>query len=171
MSSSGQERASTRRPLGDEKTNGSVREITMNVPNRRHAVLLLILFMLSATALQAQRGGETAIRSRPRAKIMLSSTLQFYGSYSYSFGGGTALMKADTVQNSSASPTGPLRFALLMATSPYPAAGFTTATYAFGPIAANTSISNVNSGNVPFTVPPTGCYNITLVLQEQVSGN
>lgn len=144
----------------------------MNVPSRRHTVLLLILFLFSATALLAQSGGASATRIRSHATINLSSTLSFSGSYSYNFGGGTALMKADTVTNTSASPTGPLRFALIFTTSStYPSSGFTTATYNFGPVAANSSISNVNSGSVPFTLPPTGCYYIWLVLQEQVSGN
>jgi len=102
---------------------------------------------------------------------MLSSTVSFSGNYSYSFGGGTALLKVDTVTNNGSTATGNLRLALLMATSPYPASGYTTATYAIAPIAAHSSISNVNSGSIPFTLPPTGCYYITLVLQEQISGN
>jgi hypothetical protein len=140
--------------------------------SRRHPVLLVILLMFGATALHAQSGRDAAIRgSRSRAHPMLSATVSFSGNYSYTFGGGTATLKVDTVTNDGSTATGNLRLALLMTTSPYPSSGSTTATYQFAPIAAHSSTSNVNSGSVPFTLPPTGCYYVTLVLQEFIGGN
>jgi PKD repeat protein len=97
----------------------------------------------------------------------------FSGQFSYSIGGGQAVLKADNVTNPNASATGPLRFALWWTPNPYPSAGNIVATYDITPsLAANSSISPVNGGNtgVPFTIPPTGCYSIALVLEENVSG-
>jgi hypothetical protein len=145
---------------------------TMNVPSRRHAVLLFTLFLFGGTALQAQSARDAAIRGgHSRATTMLSSTVSFSGNYSYSYAGGTGTLKVDTVTNNGSNATGSLRVALVASTSPYPASGFTMATYQFAPIAAHSSISNVNSGSIPFTFPPTGCYYAAFVLQEQISGN
>jgi len=97
----------------------------------------------------------------------------FSGSFGYSIGGGQAILKADNVTNPNASASGPLRFALWWTPTPYPAAGYIVATYDITPsLAAGQSISPVNGGNtpVPFTIPPTGCYDISLVLEENVSG-
>jgi PKD repeat protein len=97
----------------------------------------------------------------------------FSGNFSYSIGGGNAVLKADNVTNPSASASGPLRFALWWTPTPYPAAGNIVATYDITPsLAANASVSPVNGGNTPspFTLPPAGCYNISLVLEENVSG-
>jgi PKD repeat protein len=97
----------------------------------------------------------------------------FSGSFSYSVGGGNAVLKADNVTNPNASATGPLRFALWWTPTPYPSAGNIVATYDITPsLAANSTISPVNGGNTPspFTTPPAGCYSIALVLEENVSG-
>jgi hypothetical protein len=97
----------------------------------------------------------------------------FSGSFGYSIGGGQAVLKADTVTNPNASASGPLRFSLWFTPAAYPSAGYSTASYDITPsLAANSSINGVNAGNtgVPFTDPPTGCYYVSLVLEENVSG-
>jgi PKD repeat protein len=97
----------------------------------------------------------------------------FSGSFSYSIGGGQAVLKADNVTNPNGTASGPLRFALWWTPTPYPSAGNIVATYDITPsLAAGSSIAPVNGGNtgVPFTIPSTGCYNIALVLEENVSG-
>ncbi len=97
----------------------------------------------------------------------------FSGSFGYSVGGGGAIMKADTVTNSNATASGPLRFSLWFTSAPYPSAGFSTASYDITPsLAAGQSINSVNASNTtaPFTSPPIGCYNVSLVLEENVSG-
>jgi hypothetical protein len=97
----------------------------------------------------------------------------FSGSFGYSIGGGQAIMKADTVTNSNGTASGPLRFSLWFTPAAYPSAGYSTASYDITPsLAAGQSINGVNAGNtgVPFTDPPTGCYYVSLVLEENVSG-
>lgn len=51
----------------------------------------------------------------------------FSGSFSYSIGGGQAVMKADTVTNSNGTASGPLRFSLWFTAAPYPSTGYSTA--------------------------------------------
>jgi len=97
----------------------------------------------------------------------------FSGSFGYSIGGGQAIMKADTVTNSNATASGPLRFSLWFTSAPFPSAGFSTASFDITPsLAAGQSVNGVNAGNTgaPFTAPPIGCYNVSLVLEENVSG-
>jgi uncharacterized cupredoxin-like copper-binding protein len=97
----------------------------------------------------------------------------FSGSFGYQIGGGQAILKADNVTNPNGTASGPLRFALWWTPTPYPAAGNIVATYDITPsLAANSSIAPVNGGNtgVPFTTPATGCYNVALVLEENVGG-
>jgi len=99
--------------------------------------------------------------------------IYFSGNFSYGIGGGQAFLKADNVTNPNATASGPLRFALWWTPTPYPAAGNIVATYDITPsLAANSSTGPVNPGNtgVPFTQPPTGCYDVSLVLEENVSG-
>ncbi len=101
------------------------------------------------------------------------ATVFFSGSFGYSIGGGQAIMKADTVTNPNGTASGPLRFSLWFTSAPYPSAGFSTASYDItASLAAGQSINGVNAGNTgaPFTDPPTGCYYVSLVLEENVSG-
>lgn len=97
----------------------------------------------------------------------------FSGSFSYGISGGQAIMAASTVTNSNATATGPLRFSLWFTSAPFPSAGFSTASYDITPsLAAGQSVNGVNAGGtaVPFTAPPIGCYTVSLVLEENVSG-
>ena len=97
----------------------------------------------------------------------------FSGSFSYAIGSGQATLKADNVTNPNATASGPLRFSLWFTALPYPSAGFSTASYDITPsLAAGQSITGVNGGNTgaPFTNPPNGCYYVSLVLEENVSG-
>src|SRR5205814_7913694 len=100
----------------------------------RSFLALLVLF-LSAASSFAQSGGDREQMSppvgryRPAPLSVGALSIFFSGSFSYSFGGGTAVLKADNVTNSNATATGPLRFSLWMTTSPYPASGYSTASY------------------------------------------
>jgi hypothetical protein len=103
----------------------------------------------------------------------LAAGIFFSGSFSYSIGGGQAVMKADNVTNPNGTASGPLRFSLWWTTTPYPSAGSNTASYDITPsLAAGQSTGAVNAGNTgsPFTTPPIGCYYVSLVLEENVSG-
>jgi PKD repeat protein len=145
----------------------------------RRGVLAFFVFF---TALLAFPSFAATLRPKAASRGMIAGSkwvdaeaagIFFNGSFSYSIGGGNAVLKADTVTNPNASATGPLRFALWWTPTPYPSAGNIVATYDITPsLAANSSISPVNGGNTPgpFTQPPTGCYSIALVLEENVSG-
>jgi len=103
----------------------------------------------------------------------LAAGIFFSGSFSYSIGGGQTVLKADNVTNPNGSASGPLRFSLWFTPTSYPSAGYVTGSYDItSSLAAGQSISPVNGGNtgVPFTIPPTGCYSVALVLEENVSG-
>ena len=103
----------------------------------------------------------------------LAAGIFFSGSYSYSLGGGQAILKADNVTNPNASASGPLRFSLWFTPTPYPASGYSVASYNItASLAAGQSTGAVNAGNtgVPLTVPSAGCYNVALVLEENVGG-
>jgi hypothetical protein len=145
----------------------------------RRGVVLIALFVFTSLTFSS-----FAATLRPRAEsrglIVGSKSVHaeaagifFSGSFGYSIGGGQAVLKADNVTNPNGSASGPLRFALWWTPTPYPAAGNIVATYDITPsLAANSSTGAVNPGNtgVPFTQPPTGCYNVALVLEENVSG-
>lgn len=97
----------------------------------------------------------------------------FSGSFSYSVGGGQAHMTAQNVTNPNGTATGPLRFSLWWTPNgPYPSAGGSnTAQYGFtSSLAAGASMSNIDSGQVPFTDPGNGCYYVSLVLEEDTGG-
>ncbi|HSY51390.1 MAG TPA: hypothetical protein VLC46_21480 [Thermoanaerobaculia bacterium] len=102
----------------------------------------------------------------------LGAGINFSGNFGYSIGGGQAVMKADTVSNPNATASGPLRFSLWFTSAPFPSAGFSTASIDLtSSLAAGQSIAGNPSGTgAPFTDPPTGCYYVSLVLEENVSG-
>jgi hypothetical protein len=118
--------------------------------------------------------------STPRGKSLQSKSVHdlaagifFSGSFSYSLGGGQVVLKADNVTNPNSTASGPLRFALWWTPTPFPAAGNIVATFDITPsLAAGQSTGVVNAGGtpVPFTQPPIGCYDVALVLEENVSG-
>jgi len=133
------------------------------------AVLAFPSFAATLRPTAASRGliaGSKSVRAE-------AAGIFFSGSFGYSIGSGQAVLKADNVTNPNASASGPLRFALWLTPTPYPAAGYTVATYDITPsLAAGASVAPVNGGStaVPFTQPPTGCYSVSLVLEENVSG-
>jgi PKD repeat protein len=102
-----------------------------------------------------------------------AATVFFSGTFGYSVGGGQAHLTAQSVTNPNGTATGPLRFSLWWTPNgPYPSAGGTnTAKYQFtSSLAAGASVSNVDSGQVPFTDPGNGCYYVALVLEEDTGG-
>lgn len=89
---------------------------------------------------------------------------------SYSRSGSTARLQADRVDNSNFfRTTGTLRLALWLSASGYRQNGYRTAMYSVGQLAPNTYVTNVDSGNVPFTSPPSGCYYASVLLEEYQS--
>ena len=105
--------------------------------------------------------------SQPPLSALGTNGLNLVGFLSYSASGSTARMTADRVENDSLTRTsGTLRLALWMSTAGYRQIGYRTATYSLGQLPPNTYFANVDSGLVPWTVPPTGCYYVTLQLEE-----
>src|ERR1051325_8704355 len=144
---------------------------------RRTGALSLVAIVAIASSAFAQSIHDHAIRTSGRiaANSLPIGTYSIYlsGTVSYSQNATTAVLKADSVTNSNSTATGPLRLSLWWTTSPFPSAGHNTAQYAItNSLAAGASIAPVNrSGTTaPFTQPPTGCYWVSLVLEEQVSG-
>jgi len=144
----------------------------------RRGVLAVVLYLLAslpipsfAANLQLSTAHGRSIQSKSVHDA--AAGIFFSGSFSYSIGGGQAVLKADNVTNPNGTASGPLRFALWWTPTPFPAAGNIVATFDITPsLAAGQSTGAVNAGNtpVPFTQPPTGCYNVALVLEENVSG-
>jgi Putative binding domain, N-terminal len=108
---------------------------------------------------------QPAVESQPISALV--NGLSFSGFISYSASGSTARLTADRVDNASLSRTsGTLRLTLWMSTIGYRQTGYRTATYSMGQLPPNTHFSNVDSGLVPWTVPPTGCYYVSMLLEE-----
>jgi hypothetical protein len=114
-------------------------------------------------------------QSSPSPFKNASTGLSLSGSFTFSTGGTGARMTITHVINSRSSGTsGSLRLAL-WATTSVPVFGntipnYTMATYDLNPLTAGFEYNNVDSGVVPFTAPPAGCYYVTLALLELQSG-
>lgn len=136
-------------------------------------ICLVSLLAIPSFGLPVQKGPSSrGVISDSRPVRDLAAGIYFSGSYSYSIGGGLAVLMADSVTNPNGTATGPLRFSLVFSTGPYPSGAFDTADYTItASLAAGQSVGGNPTGtSVPFTVPPTGCYYVSLVLQENVSG-
>jgi PKD repeat protein len=142
----------------------------------RSSILALFILSLLAAPSFAQSAGDREQTSPPAGRYRGESlqiaplAIYFSGNYSYSYTvGSTCTLKADSVSNTNGSATGPLRFSLWFTTAAYPSSGYVGASYQFSSsLAAGASVTNVQ-GTVPFTNPPTGCYNVTFVLEELVA--
>jgi hypothetical protein len=93
--------------------------------------------------------------------------LSFVGTVSYSFAGSSARLKADRIENSNFFRTsGTLRLALWMSAGGYRQFGYRTAIYTLGQLLPNAYFPNVDSGNISFSSPPSGCYYGSMLLEE-----
>jgi hypothetical protein len=137
-------------------------------------IYLVVFIAVPSFALPlGQRAESRGLIAGSKAVHDLGAGIFFSGSFGYSIGGGQTVLKADTVTNPNGTATGPLRFSLWFTPAVYPSAGYSTGSYDItASLAAGQSISGVNAGNtgVPFTDPPIGCYYVSLVLEENVSG-
>jgi hypothetical protein len=139
-------------------------------------ILFTIAMMLAvAPSMLAQRGsaeGTKAVPSFGKLTIKPNSG-SFSGTFSWSVGGGQAILKADTVTNTGASPA-TFRFVLYMTSANFttPSNAFASAIMSLGTIGAGQSIAGNAAGTaVPWTSPGTGCWNMTLALEELAGGN
>ena len=104
-----------------------------------------------------------------------SNGLSLVGALEATFVGSGMRFKVDHIVNSrSSGSSGSLRLAL-WATTTVPIFGntiqnYTLATYNLNPLNHGFQYNNVDSGEVPYTAPPSGCYYLTLALLEFQSG-
>jgi PKD repeat protein len=148
------------------------------MPLKHRGVLVLVVCLVSIVALPLSAynphlSGPHGLATSRRSIQTLDAGITFNGSFSYSVGGGQARVTAQTVTNPNGTASGPLRFSLFWTPNgPYPSTpSFNTAQYQFTTsLAAGQSMSNIDSGFVPFTDPGNGCYYVALVLEENVSG-
>src|SRR5437764_1382652 len=91
----------------------------------RRGVLLIVLFvftLLTFPSCATLRPGAEASRGLivGSKSVHAETNVFFSGSFGYSIGGGQAVLKADTVTNSSGTASGPLRFSLWFTSAPFP---------------------------------------------------
>jgi hypothetical protein len=146
-------------------------------PTTSRTVSIAVLLLVMAAAAFGQSGSEVGGRPERTGGVNADSvgalSIFFSGSFGYSVGSGQAHVTAQNVQNTNATATGPLRFGLYWGPNAnYPTGTqVLTAQYVFTQsLAAGASLSNIDSGQVPFTDPGNGCYYVALVLEENVGG-
>ncbi len=93
--------------------------------------------------------------------------LSMTGTVGYSITGYSARLTADKVENTSSTRTsGTLRMDLWMSDEGYRGSGYHTAVYQLGTLGPGYYFSAVDSGPITFNTPPTGCYYVTMLLEE-----
>ena len=108
----------------------------------------------------------------PLSSLPLSSEKGAYGlslggTVAFQVSGTQARLTADSVSNSNSTRTsGTLRLALWMAQGGYRTTGYRTAVYQIGYLLPNHFFSNLDSGWVAFGTPPSGCYYVSMLLEE-----
>jgi len=115
-----------------------------------------------------ERERPPALQEEPPLSAFGTNGLNLLGFVSYQVTAGTTVrLTADRVENTSLSRTsGTLRLALWMSSTGYRQFGYRTATYTLGQLPPNTYFANIDSGSVSWLSPPTGCYYVTLQLEE-----
>ncbi len=119
-------------------------------------------------ALPAPALGRTLAVTRPRDA---STGLFIAGPVSATVSGGQADLRATAIINErSSGVSGQLTLDLIATTTPPPvgaiSGAFLLASFNLGTLAADTELTNVNSGEIAFTPPSTGCYYVSLLLLE-----
>jgi hypothetical protein len=104
----------------------------------------------------------------------LASNVKFVGNAGYTYTGDVAVLTADEIRNfDSSGSSGPLHLELWAVSTPIdggPMTGYKLAEYTLGQLVAGFSYSHVSSGTVPFTPPPAGEWNFTIIVTEYTSG-
>src|SRR6202171_2665159 len=114
-----------------------------------------------------EANSDARVKLAPNAIVPNSATVYMSGNTAYQYAGNQAKMTVDQVNNDSyTTTTGTLRLTLWFSTAAFPASGYETADYTLGQLAPRYYYYQIDSGFVPWTVPPTGCYHATLLLEE-----
>ena len=104
------------------------------------------------------------------ASIARSSDIHFVGGTSYTIMGNDVVLTADRIVNFSASGvSGTLRLELWAYPTPFNGssqAGYRLAEHLLGTIDAGYGFQNIDSGAIPFTLPPNGTWVVTMMVSE-----
>jgi hypothetical protein len=111
----------------------------------------------------------SSLRLAPNTIVPNNTTVYMSGSTAYQYAGNQARMTVDQVSNTGSVSTGTLRLTLWFSTAVFPASGYETSDYTLGALAPAHTFTGIDSGFVPWTVPPTGCYHVALLLEEFVN--
>jgi hypothetical protein len=101
----------------------------------------------------------------------LGASLSFVGNGYYSVVGNTVVLQADKLQNNEFSGiSGTIRLELWAFSSPYPGTtlGYKMASYVLGQLNGGYYFYNINSGSIPFSLPPPGTWDFSLQAREYV---
>lgn len=104
------------------------------------------------------------------ASTLGTNGISFAGYVEYQVSGSFARMTAPQVSNNSSTrTTGTLRMNLWFSEGGYRQFGYSTAKYTLGTLLPNYYFYSIDSGWVAFSVPPTGCYYVSILLEEYQS--
>jgi hypothetical protein len=101
----------------------------------------------------------------------LGTSLSFVGNGYYSVVGNTVVLQADKLQNNELfGISGTIRLELWAFSSPYPGTtlGYKMASYVLGQLNGGYYFFNINSGSIPFSLPPPGTWDFSLQAREYV---
>jgi hypothetical protein len=103
----------------------------------------------------------------------IAADVRFAGSAGYSHLSTLVALNADKIQNNSPTSSAAVRMELWATPAPFTgvfSGGYQLAAYGVGPLAGGAALTNVSSGVLPWTEPPAGTWQVTMVLTEQVGG-
>jgi len=119
----------------------------------------------------AENGGDAGVAAQ--LSTLQSSVekgaygLDLVAPISYQISSPQVRLTAYRVSNTNPTRTsGTLRLRLWFAQSGYRMTGYPTAIYQLGFLMPNHYFPNVNSGLIPFSSPPSGCYYVSMLLEE-----
>jgi hypothetical protein len=101
------------------------------------------------------------------------TSLSFVGSGSFNVVGNTVVLQANEILNNEFSGiSGTIRLELWAFSLPYPGTtiGYKMASYVVGQLNGGYYFYNINSGSIPFTLPPPGTWYFSLQAREFVGG-
>ena len=110
------------------------------------------------------------VLSATRAEALSTEVTFGHNNVNYSYAGDTAVLTAATIHNYSATFTSAdLRMELWALPAPFSGgvgAGYKLAQYPLAPLAPGSEYTNVDSGTIAFTPPPSGTWYFVMILTE-----
>src|SRR5829696_6195950 len=138
-----------------------------------------IALALVWSGVRKEKKPQTASRASPRhvwrclwliafnliAVDCFGTSLSLVGSGSYSVVGNTVVLRADGIENNEfGGISGTIRLELWAFSTPFPGTtiGYKLASYVVGQLSGGFGFYNVNSGFIPFALPPPGAWSFSL---------